>query len=191
MNAMNRKVWLAILLPITCVVALGWQPGDGDAFRVGFVAIERVIDEYRKNADLSENLQKEFDRGMAELDKEGERIKMAKEELQLLARDSEKYRTLRQTIQIDEFRLELRQKEMIRSLEEKKMSGWKELYADITETAEGVAKDRGLAAVLIVNRSPLEGASDQEITGQISLRQVLYADARYDVTEDVLKRLNR
>jgi Skp family chaperone for outer membrane proteins len=96
-----------------------------------------------------------------------------------------------QEIKMDEFRLDLRQKEVIRILEGKKVEGWKELYSDIIETAEAVAKDRGLIAVFAVNRAPLEGGSDQEITAQISLRQTLYASKSHDVTAEVLARLNR
>jgi len=173
------------------MLALGWQARDGGAPVFGFVAIERVIDEYGKNKTLSKQLGDEYDRGIEAIDKEKERIKMAKEELQLLARDSEKYRTLRQQIQIDEFKVDLRQKELVRSLDQKKVEGWKELYHDIREATAQVAAEKGLVAVFTMNSGPLPGETDAEVMAQISIRKVLYSDTKYDVTEDVLGILNR
>jgi len=192
---MHRKGWLVVALAGAAAAALGWR-GQGatngrfEPGPVGFVAIERVFDEYQKNADLSKSLKTEFAEKVQALDKENERIKMKKEELQLLARDSDKYHELQQQIQIDEFRADLRRKEIGRLIDRKKVAGWKELYGDVMTAARQVAARHGLAAVFVVSRSPLKSGTDSEIMSEISVRQILYADESHDVTDEILEVLN-
>jgi Skp family chaperone for outer membrane proteins len=186
---MKHNAWIVVALFGACLAALGWQGGRD--FEIGFVQLERVINEYDKNAELSRRLTEELDARRAELEKDKERIEMKKEELQLLARDSQKYRDSLLEIQVEEFRLEARLKDLQRSLDSKKIEGWKELFRDISKAAESIAKQKGLRALLVVNRGELAGTNDQDIMSQISLRQVLYADETLDVTDEVLEMLNR
>jgi Skp family chaperone for outer membrane proteins len=67
----------------------------------------------------------------------------------------------------------------------------KEVYQDVLDAVDKVAKERGYQLVLFKESANLTSRTYDELLEQIARRKVLYSDSSLEITDDVLKRLNR
>jgi Skp family chaperone for outer membrane proteins len=67
----------------------------------------------------------------------------------------------------------------------------KEVYLDVLDAVEKVAKERGFQLVLFKESPDQATRNYDELLEQVSRRKVLYSDPSLDITNEVLKRLNR
>ncbi len=189
---MDRKIWIAMagVAALALVAALrptGALVAQGKSY--GFIDMEYVLNNYAKNAELTETLGAKYQE-IVDARRKGENdLQLEREEMATFA--GSKRAEAARLIAMKEFSLKFDYESEMRELEKKKIDGWKTLYVDIQEAAEKVSRDRGLDAVLVMNRSEPDGKSDQDMIAQITLRQVLYFDSSLDVTEAVLRLLNR
>ncbi len=157
----------------------------------GFVDLETVLDNYNKNADLTESLNAEFQAAADAVRKEEQAIQLLIEELEMLQPGGAKYAERQREIVLRQRGVEYDRERIRRQIDAKKAAGWKELYGDILEACEKVAGTEGLDAVFAMSRQAPDGRTDEEMMAQITLRQVIYADPSLDVTQKVLGVLNR
>ncbi len=150
-----------------------------------------ILKNYDRGNDLKKELKAKVDKITAEGDKRGKEITKIQDTLEELKPGSKEYdaqlnKMTQLTIDRQAFlnyQDELAKRETYRYT--------KEVYQDVMDAIEKVAKERGYQLVLFKESPNLVSRTYDELLEQISRRKVLYSDPSLDITDDVLKRLNR
>lgn len=191
MRRFTQSTLLALVVVV--VAAIAWNPArfaSAESKHYGFVDLETVLDNYNKNAELTERLNKEFQAAADAVRKEEQAIQLLIEELEMLQPGGAKFAEREREIIVRKRGVEFDRESVRRQIDAKKAAGWRELYGDIVEACEKVAGTEGLDAVFAMSRQAPDGRTDEEMMAQITLRQVIYADSSLDVTAKVLEVLN-
>ena len=150
-----------------------------------------ILKNYDRGNDLKKELKARVDKITAEGDKRGQEITKIQNTLEELKHCSKEYDAqLNKMTQLTidrqaylNYQDELAKRETYRYT--------KEVYQDVMEAIEKVAKERGFQLVLFKESPNLVSRTYDELLEQISRRKVLYSDPSLDITDDVLKRINR
>jgi Skp family chaperone for outer membrane proteins len=150
-----------------------------------------VLKNYDRGNDLKKELKARVDKITAEGDKRGKEITKIQDTLEELKPGSKEYdvqlnKMTQLTIDRQAFlnyQDELAKRETFRYT--------KEVYQDVLDGIEKVAKERGVQLVLFKESPNLVSRTYDELLEQISRRKVLFSDPSLDITDDVLKRINR
>ena len=150
-----------------------------------------ILKNYDRGNDLKKELKARVDKITAEGDKRGKEITKIQDTLEELKPGSKEYdaqlnKMTQLTIDRQAFlnyQDELAKRETYRYT--------KEVYQDVLDAIEKVAKERGYQLVLFKESPNLVSRTYDELLEQISRRKVLYSDPSLDITDDVLKRINR
>ena len=150
-----------------------------------------ILKNYDRGNDLKKELKARVDKITAEGDKRGQEITKIQNTLEELKPGSKEYDAqLNKMTQLTidrqaylNYQDELAKRETYRYT--------KEVYQDVMEAIEKVAKERGFQLVLFKESPNLVSRTYDELLEQISRRKVLYSDPSLDITDDVLKRINR
>jgi Skp family chaperone for outer membrane proteins len=150
-----------------------------------------ILKNYDRGNDLKKELKARIDKITAEGDKRGKEITKIQDTLEELKPGSKEYdaqlnKMTQLTIDRQAFlnyQDELAKRETYRYT--------KEVYQDVLDAVEKVAKERGYQLVLFKESANLTSRTYDELLEQIARRKVLYSDPSLEITDDVLKRLNR
>jgi Skp family chaperone for outer membrane proteins len=150
-----------------------------------------ILKNYDRGNDLKKELKDRMDKITAEGDKRGKEITKIQDTLEELKPGSKEYdaqlnKMTQLTIDRQAFlnyQDELAKRETFRYT--------KDVYQDVLDAVEKVAKERGYQLVLFKESPNLTSRNYDELLEQMARRKVLYSDASLDITDDVLKRLNR
>jgi len=191
---MKRFGWIVLgtlaAVVLGAVVRPAWML-EAESPSLGYVDMERLVNEFDKNSKLTEQLKTELGAVMQRLEENKKKIQLQKEELALFTKGSAKYEQALHEIRRAEAMFEADQDWEFRQIENRRVLGWKELYGDIKKAVAEVAEAKGLEAVFVMNGSLPDGKNNDEIVAQIMLRQVAYMHPSFDLTVDVLRVLNR
>jgi Skp family chaperone for outer membrane proteins len=150
-----------------------------------------ILKNYDRGNDLKKELKTRIDKITAEGDKRGKEITKIQDTLEELKPGSKEYdaqlnKMTQLTIDRQAFlnyQDELAKRETFRYT--------KEVYQDVLDAVDKVAKERGYQLVLFKESANLTSRTYDELLEQIARRKVLYSDSSLEITDDVLKRLNR
>jgi Skp family chaperone for outer membrane proteins len=160
-------------------------------FKVGVVNIAEVFDKYSKTKEYERILQKEKEREELLINEIKMKIKKLREEIEVLSPGSELYREKSEELAKEQARYEYRAKTWNEYIKNKVNEQTLKLYKEIRETITKYAVDNGYT--FIFKSDPALSATPQsdDVTQQISIRTVLYAPKETDITEDIIKILNK
>ncbi|MEK7310037.1 MAG: OmpH family outer membrane protein [Planctomycetota bacterium] len=160
-------------------------------FKVGVVNIAEVFDKYSKTKEYERILQKEKEREELLINEIKMKIKKLREEIDVLSPGSELYREKSEELAKEQARYEYRAKTWNEHIKNKVNEQTLKLYKEIRETITKYAVDNGYT--FIFKSDPTLSATPQgdDVTQQISIRTVLYAPRETDITEDIIKILNK
>lgn len=160
---------------------------------IGFVDLERVVDDYKKTASVKNGMRQVMDAKLDEIRKEEEGLRSEEEELQFLNRESEEFTRKSMDIATRRYQLRLRAEVLEKQWNRNVVRAYRELMIDIRREIDLLGKERGFMAIHRIGGSRLNGAEadEKEVVFKLKLQQVLYHDQALDVTDEVLTRLNR
>ena len=160
-------------------------------FKVGVVNVAEVFDKYSKTKEYERILQKEKEREELLISEIKMKIKKLREEIEVLSPGSELYREKSEELAKEQARYEYRAKTWNEYIKNKVNEQTLKLYKEIRETITKYAVDNGYT--FIFKSDPALSATPQgdDVTQQINIRTVLYAPKETDITEDIIKILNK
>ncbi len=157
---------------------------------IGSVDIDAVMKRYEKAQELTERLRTTMDIRRLELMKlEGQ----AHEELELMQKlqpGSADYRKREDRISELKAKMEACREQAQREFTSRESQSMATLFQEIQETIAAVARSKGFNYVVKVSPGPRSDSNPNDVTNALS-RSVLYADPRNDITEEVIRDLNR
>lgn len=159
--------------------------------KIAFCDLVAVFNDYQRAKDLTAKLKDARDATEAERQQREKRIEALRRELESYKRGSQQYeRTVneltRQGIELEAY---MRFQEQLALREHRALT--EEMYKEILGAVGRVAKANGVAIVMQREQEQLETRDTNAMLQQIYNRKVLYFAESLDITEAVLKLLNR
>ncbi len=120
-----------------------------------------------------------------------EELKKEESALELFQPDSEEFKT--KSRELDRKKLEFQQdfdekdRERMRKITDSQKAAWDQANAAIAE----YAKAQGIEVVLQLRKGDFQGKTQEQVSAEMYLRDVLYADPALDITSTILSILNR
>jgi outer membrane protein len=157
------------LIVLTVCLALSTE-AFAKELKIGSVDMRKVFYEYKKTKDFNAKLEKEDAKLKEEADKRTQDIRKLKDEIDLLSEEAQEKRQpeLRQKIkELDDFK-----KEKVEKFLREKDDMFKEIRKDILSASDNYAKKNGYDLLF-----------DEAV--------FVYATKDYDITDTILKELNK
>lgn len=160
--------------------------------KIAVVNVPEVSEKYERTKDLEshfDNVRKTLQQQRDELKQKAER--MAKSLNEEFKPGTDEYRNRRKELAMLEAQLQYFVDSEGKQIEAELAESLRSIFGDIQTVIRAIAEEKGLDIVLVADAMP-PGAPDttQQIRQQIILQKVLYANARVDITADVVARLN-
>ena len=146
------------------------QEASAKEYKIGYVDLARVFDEYSKTQDAEKSLTTKGKGKETERKKLVDELRKMKDEQALL---SDKAKNEKQTVIDDK----------IKSLQEFDKKAQDELLKDRNDMLAGILKD--------IEKVITDYAKETGYDIVLNSRTLLYGAEQYDVTEEILKRLNK
>ena len=197
---MRKVLWVLV-----AAVALSGFASAEDAKRIAVVNVSRVFDAYAKVKDIEDKMKKLFEPEKKALESEERELKRREDALRVDPRDPktnlEFFREI-QAFELAKMQLELKGRELIKRVEERRKNEMKAVLNDIKAAIRTVGTTEKYDLVL---RAPefeevfdpgRAGAADNEVHSAAELvrkfreNPVLYFSQGVDVTDNVIARLN-
>ncbi|MFQ5953109.1 MAG: OmpH family outer membrane protein [Candidatus Omnitrophota bacterium] len=163
----KKTILLAACLLVIAVMVL---PSRAQNAKIGYVDLRRAFYEYDKTKTFEDELNKLTDERQGERTKRVSRISKLRDELELLsgnARSKKQSQVETEITALNEFDLDTRQQ-----LLNKKNDMFREVIDDIQNVVDGIGKKGKYDFIL-------------------DSRNIMYGKEEFDLTEDVLKKLNK
>jgi len=162
------KKFVGVLIIIFCLAL------SGSAFcaelKIGYVNMRKVFYEYKKTKEFNKELEKEDTKVKEEIEKRTQGVRKFRDEMDLLSKEAQKKREpeMRQKIMdLDDFR-----KNKVDGILQKKEEMFKEIRNDIIDVSGEYSKKKGYDIVF-----------DEAL--------FVYSLKKYDITDDIIKKLNK
>lgn len=163
-------------------------PAPGATFAVCDVVF--VFDRYERARDETRKIEASSNALQRENRKRLEQIRRAKAELDHVKDDDKKREALQAKVKkLETDREAWTEREQARHMRYHHRLT-REMYAEIVETIARLAQAKGIPLVLQVRRAKPKSKNTLGFIREIRARQVIYAAAPYDITDEVLRRLN-
>jgi Skp family chaperone for outer membrane proteins len=181
---MKRLITLVLALPILAA-ALGAQN------TIGCVDVERCISEYNKAKEQRAQLKTEIDEKLRGLQEERRKIDALKEQIDLYVPGTKEWLDLQKKIKLGLATIDLESQAFEFQYAQRLAEVIAKLYEDVRREIKNVAEAKGLKLVLMYVNSMPKGRTESDVTNNIMVRPVLYFDPGYDITAEVVSRLNK
>lgn len=196
---MKRFTMIAAAALLACVPALaqsdvapkpGGEPkGPPPPLKVGTVDLSKVYDKWTKVKDFTDDLETQKRAQEAELEKMEKDIKE-----KITIRDTPGINPkLKISAQLDIVQLQAKADYMMKWWNEqvKRLldEGIAKYFDEIQAEVAAYAKENGFTLVLKIETGPLSTADPSRSDEKIARRDILFADPGYDITEEVMARL--
>lgn len=158
------------LVAVALVFILGLGNVANAEMKIGFADKMKILFEYKKTKDLNKELEQESQSARTQVEKMSEEIKKLNDEMELLSESArkEKQPELENKIKaLNDFR-----RDKMQEIGRKQDEGIRKITEEITKVCEQFGKDKGFDVI-------------------IDVRATLYAPQGSDLTEEILKDLNK
>ncbi len=163
-----RKFFVGIMITAMVLgISLGAQAKD---FKVAFADKMKILFEYEKTKDLNKELEDESQKARAEMEKMSDDVKKMSDEMALLSESAKKEKQPELDNKINE--LNNYRREKMQEISKKQDEGIRQITKEITDVCSKYGKANGYDVI-------------------IDVRATLYAPEAMDVTEPILKELNK
>ncbi len=162
------KKFVGVLIIIFCLTLSGSAFCEG--LKIGYVNMRKVFYEYKKTKKFNEDLEKEDTKVKEEIEKRTQELRKFRDEMDLLSKKAQEKREpkMRQKIkELDDFR-----KDRVNGILRKKEEMFAEIRNDILDVSDKYSKKNGYDVVF-----------DEAL--------FVYSLKKYDITDDIIKRLNK
>ncbi|UCD55150.1 MAG: OmpH family outer membrane protein [Candidatus Omnitrophota bacterium] len=163
-----HKKFVGILIIVFCLALSEYAFAEG--LKIGYINMRKVFYEYKKTKKFNEELEKEDAKVKEEIENRTQEVRKFRDEMGLLsetARKKKEPEMIRKVKELDEFR-----KEKLDGVLRKKEEMFREIRSDILDVSEEHSKKNGYDVVF-----------DEAL--------FVYSLKKYDITDDIIKRLNK
>jgi len=175
---------------IRAVIEISHEREDESSLKIGTIDINKIVYNYEKHKKEKHLLKEKIETMKGEIEDREKEL-----EKYLIEQDSEKDPVKRKEIagKIDKVRTEgiLDIKFKLNKLKDRKKVLIMGLYKEICVAVEIYAKENKYEMVMVDLGSEVEGETTKEILNKINARTVIYADKKYDITDAVIKFMNK
>ncbi len=160
------------------------------SFKIGVVNVERVFQECERNARYVEQSRAEQKKIISELEKISKEIDAEKAGLKTLKPGSPDYIELMKQMFQKQASMQAQQEFHKQHMTLKDQKWTEQLYQDILDTVEQVAKQKGLDLVLTKDQISLPAQSATELMMTIRTHKTLYSAGCINITGEIIAKLN-
>lgn len=158
---------------------------------IATVDLERVFDQLDERDVAGQALQQMADTLQADADAQAKAIQALEEELALYTRGTEKHQQTLEKLSLATLEYQAFAEFSQRKMDVERGLTLKRLYVLIKEAAREEAASRGID-VIVVNDSlaDIPAMGETETTRQISARRMLFTNPEFDITDELIARVN-
>jgi len=163
-----KKKLIGLLVIILCFVLSGYA--FAESLKIGYLNMRKVFYEYKKTKEFNNKLAREEGQIKEEIEKKTNEVRKLRDEIELLSKEAKQKKepALRQKMgELDEFR-----RSKVDGILRKKDEMFKEIRENILDVAEKYAKKNRYDVVF-----------DEAL--------FVYSLGKYDITDEIIKRLNK
>ncbi|MFC1706987.1 OmpH family outer membrane protein [Planctomycetota bacterium] len=178
-----------LLVGSLCVPKVAGQSRSDDAqkMKLGVVDLGIVFKRYKKSAELEKRINEEKDELTAKLKEQKEITENIADEMDVLDPDSETYRLKAEKQAVEAARFEYMKRRLEYTIKRKWEDYNRRLLADIDAAVKAYGEDNGYTLILKMEGREL---GEQKLI-EIGLMSVLYYSKQIDITEDIVRVLNK
>ena len=193
---MKIKAVIISCLMAASILALNYQHSWAESqqqpsfLKIGVVNVERVFQECKRNARYVEQSRAEQKKIISELEKISREIDAEKAGLKTLKPGSPDYVELMKQMFQKQASLQAQQEFHKQHMTLKDQKWTEQLYQDILDTVEQVAKQKGLDLVLTKDQISLPAQSATELMMTIRTHKILYSAGCINITGEIIAKLN-
>jgi outer membrane protein len=158
--------------------------------RIGAIDVERVLKEYKKVQISSEAIRAEVSVREMQLRKLAEEGQKLMKELDALEPDSADARDRKNKMKQLQIQMESDKATAQEDFAMKESEALAELYKEIQQMTEAVAKQRHLTFVVRISNEPVTASEPNSVMSAMS-RSIVYADPKTEITDAVIYYLNQ
>lgn len=161
---------------------------NAPTLKIGVVNLVEVFGRYEKTKDYEKVLEREKQKEEAAIKELESQIKKLDEEMDALSKTSELYLAKKEALSTATAQREYKVKNWNDYIKNRIDEQTIKIYKDIREAVDMYARENGFS--FIFKSDPLTPSSD-DVNQQINVRSVLYFPKSADITEDIIKILNK
>jgi len=167
------------------------EPKVPTVTRIAVCDVVKVVQNYRKIADLNADLEKRRAKLNAEGEQRGKMIDQLQAELDQIAENSKEYEK-----RLDEFLTKRAELRAWKEAQDALLLKWhflatRQMFEEVLSAVDQVAKDQGIQLVLFKETEKFQSINSPELVQEmIGRRKVLYSDPSLDITEAIMSRMN-
>ncbi len=158
---------------------------------LAFVDVERCLKEYKKAVTLSDQIKTQVDEKVRSLTEDRRKIAALKETLDLYTKGSEPWIEQQKKIRLAEAEADLEEASITYKTSKTLATELSKLYDDVRREVKAVAEAKGCKAVFMYVSGSIEGDNKRDVMNNIMVRPVLFYVPDWDITSDVVARLNK
>jgi Skp family chaperone for outer membrane proteins len=193
---MKVKTILLSCLTVAIVLSVGFEHGRAraedtkDGLKIGVLSVRRIFRHSRRVGKYRKETTNERQMIRARLDELAKKIEADEAGLKMLDPGSDDYLTKYKQILQKRADLEIEQKFYNQRISMKEQKVTEELYKDILEETNAVAKEKGLQLVLEKSEPELPASSPAQLELFMGTHKVLYTGDCQDLTQEVMARID-
>jgi len=164
---MKRSMLVIFLL---CVMGSSLLDAHAGQMKIGFADKMKILFEYEKTKELNQKLEKESNNAKAEFERRSEEVRKLIDEMELLSESARKEKQAeleKKREELDKFR-----REKMQDLGQRQDDGIREISEKVSAVCKKYGEDNGYDAI-------------------IDLRATVYVPAALDITDAIMKELNK
>jgi Skp family chaperone for outer membrane proteins len=177
-----RMSALAILLLLTTLAS---------AQAVAFVNVERVVLEYKKTADISAQLEKRLKDQREQVRRKRQALEQKREALELGDATPLDRLAKERDLALEAVEIELAEKTVLLQQERDLVEHIRKVYVEVRREVAALGTEKGLSAVFLATSGEATGRTRGDLWDSIHRHSVVWHSASADLTDEVIKRLNR
>lgn len=194
----NRKQMIVLSLAAVAAIAvatltptIAQQVGkQAPPTSVGVCNIMQIFSQYQRAKDLTKMLAKKQGAIQAETEKRTKEIEALNTELDSYVAGKAEYNRVKEKIERLSIDLQVWRRIKETSLLREHLRLTKEMYTEVKNAIETVAKQHGITLVLQLEPPSMQARSATEMVNLISRKKILFSDQNLNITPFVLQRLN-
>ncbi|MDI6733798.1 MAG: OmpH family outer membrane protein, partial [Planctomycetota bacterium] len=159
--------------------------------KIAVVNLVEVFSKYNKTKEYEKLLEKEREREDLSIKEIEARIRKLQEELELLTPGSELFREKSEEMAKETARRKYKVETWNNYIKSKVNEQTLKLYREIREAVNKYAADNNFTFIFKIEPMLPPAVESDDVTQQISIRNVLYASKSMDISEEIIKILNK
>jgi Skp family chaperone for outer membrane proteins len=177
---------VAVLLALCFTNSMAEQTAAANGTKIGVVSVRLIFQDCKRNAAYRDQAKAEEDKVVAELKKLSKELEAAKAGLDTLKQGSSEHLALVKDILQKQASYQAQEEFEKKQFAMQDQRWTEQLYMDILETVQEIAKNKGLDLVLEKDKPDFPSASANDLMMGIRTHKVLYSEGCLDITSDVL-----